>query len=53
MNNPESKKAEFEFAGAQKIAQFPITSYLKEICDTLKGSPSRFLILTGKSTHYF
>ena len=55
MYNPESKKAEFEFAGAQKIAQFPITSYLKEICDTLKGSPSRFLILTaetaaGKST---
>ena len=34
---------------------FPITPYLDDICDTLKNSPSRFLILTaetaaGKST---
>lgn len=34
---------------------FPITPYLDDICDTLKKSPSRFLILTaetaaGKST---
>ena len=38
-----------------EIAQFPISPYLKQICDTLKASPSRFLILTaetaaGKST---
>ena len=38
-----------------KIQQFPITPYLKQICDALKNSPSRFLILTaetaaGKST---
>lgn len=39
----------------EKINQFPITSYLDEICGTLKKSMSRFLILTaetaaGKST---
>ena len=44
-----------EYNDLQKIAQFPITPYLKEICDSLKDSPSRFLILTaetaaGKST---
>ncbi len=37
------------------FSQFPITSYLEDICKTLKNSPSRFLILTaetaaGKST---
>ena len=37
------------------LSQFPITSYLEDICKTLKNSPSRFLILTaetaaGKST---
>lgn len=37
------------------ITQFPITPYLEKICDALKNSPSRFLILTaetaaGKST---
>lgn len=44
-----------EYNDLKKIAQFPITPYLKEICDSLKDSPSRFLILTaetaaGKST---
>ncbi|MBP5603243.1 MAG: ATP-dependent helicase HrpB [Treponema sp.] len=38
-----------------KIAEYPITSFLDEICNTLKKSPSRYLILTaetaaGKST---
>ena len=37
------------------LSQFPITPYLEQICDALKNSPSRFLILTaetaaGKST---
>ena len=37
------------------LSQFPITPYLDDICNTLKASPSRFLILTaetaaGKST---
>lgn len=37
------------------LSQFPITPYLDEICEALKNSPSRFLILTaetaaGKST---
>ena len=37
------------------LSQFPITPYLEEICENLKNSPSRFLILTaetaaGKST---
>ena len=37
------------------LSQFPITPFLGDICDTLKSSPSRFLILTaetaaGKST---
>ncbi len=44
-----------EYNDLKKIAQFPITPYLKEICNSLKDSPSRFLILTaetaaGKST---
>lgn len=39
----------------KELSQFPITPYLDEICDTLKNSSSRFLILTaetaaGKST---
>lgn len=39
----------------QLISQFPITPHLSEICEKLKNSPSRFLILTaetaaGKST---
>ena len=38
-----------------KIAEYPITSFLDEICESLKKSPSRYLILTaetaaGKST---
>lgn len=38
-----------------EIQKFPITPYLDQICDALKKSPSRFLILTaetaaGKST---
>ena len=38
-----------------EIQNFPITPYLNQICDSLKNSPSRFLILTaetaaGKST---
>ena len=38
-----------------ELSQFPITPFLGDICDTLKSSPSRFLILTaetaaGKST---
>ena len=38
-----------------KIAEYPITPFLEEICDSLKNSASRFLILTaqtaaGKST---
>ncbi len=38
-----------------KIAEYPITSFLDEICESLKRSPSRYLILTaetaaGKST---
>ena len=38
-----------------ELADFPITSHLENICDSLKKSPSRFLILTaetaaGKST---
>ncbi|BDC91933.1 ATP-dependent helicase HrpB [Treponema bryantii] len=37
------------------LSQFPITPYLEQICNALKDSPSRFLILTtetaaGKST---
>ena len=37
------------------LSQFPITPYLEQICEALKNSPSRFLILTaetaaGKST---
>jgi len=37
------------------LSQFPVTPYLDEICEKLKNSPSRFLILTaetaaGKST---
>lgn len=39
----------------EEIQKFPITSYLEQICDTLKKSPSHFLVLTaetaaGKST---
>ena len=38
-----------------RIAEYPITSFLDEICESLKKSPSRYLILTaetaaGKST---
>ena len=38
-----------------ELAEFPITSHLENICDSLKNSPSRFLVLTaetaaGKST---
>ena len=38
-----------------ELADFPITSHLENICDSLKKSPSRFLVLTaetaaGKST---
>ena len=38
-----------------KIVEYPITSFLDEICESLKKSPSRYLILTaetaaGKST---
>lgn len=38
-----------------ELAEFPITSHLENICDELKNSPSRFLVLTaetaaGKST---
>ena len=38
-----------------KIAEYPITSFLDEICESLNKSPSRYLILTaetaaGKST---
>ena len=41
--------------GLSDISQFPITPYLEQICNALKDSPSRFLILTaetaaGKST---
>lgn len=40
---------------SEKIKQFSITQYLDEICENLRNSPSRFLILTaetaaGKST---
>ncbi|MCR4579272.1 MAG: DEAD/DEAH box helicase [Treponema sp.] len=39
----------------EKIAEFPISEHLEEICTALKDSPSRYLILTaetaaGKST---
>ena len=39
----------------EEIKKFPITPYLEQICDTLKKSPSHFLVLTaetaaGKST---
>lgn len=39
----------------EKIKNLPITPYLEKICQTLKNSPSRFLVLTaqtaaGKST---
>lgn len=39
----------------EEIQKFPITPYLEQICDTLKKSPSHFLVLTaetaaGKST---
>ena len=39
----------------EEIQKFPITPYLEHICDTLKKSPSHFLVLTaetaaGKST---
>ncbi len=39
----------------QELSEFPITSHLENICDELKNSPSRFLVLTaetaaGKST---
>lgn len=39
----------------EEIQKFPITSYLEQICDTLKKSQSHFLVLTaetaaGKST---
>ena len=39
----------------QELSEFPITSHLENICDELKKSPSRFLVLTaetaaGKST---
>ena len=39
----------------QKLSEYPIASFLDEICDSLKNSPSRYLILTaetaaGKST---
>ena len=39
----------------EEIQKFPITPYLEQICDTLKESPSHFLVLTaetaaGKST---
>ena len=39
----------------EKIKNLPITPYLEQICQTLKNSPSRFLVLTaqtaaGKST---
>ena len=38
-----------------ELAEFPITTHLENICDSLKNSPSRFLVLTaetaaGKST---
>ena len=38
-----------------KLAEYPITSFLEDICDSLKNSPSHYLILTaetaaGKST---
>ncbi|MCR4900118.1 MAG: hypothetical protein K5907_04800, partial [Treponema sp.] len=38
-----------------KLAEYPITPFLDDICDSLKNSPSRYLILTaetaaGKST---
>jgi ATP-dependent helicase HrpB len=38
-----------------KVAEYPITPFLDDICDSLKNSPSRYLILTaetaaGKST---
>ena len=38
-----------------KIAEHPITPFLDDICDNLKNSPSRYMILTaetaaGKST---
>ena len=38
-----------------KLAEYPITPFLEDICDSLKNSPSRYLILTaetaaGKST---
>lgn len=40
---------------SDKITQYPITPFLNEICQNLKNSPSRYLILTaetaaGKST---
>ena len=40
---------------SKELSQFPITPYLEQICNVLKNSPSRFLILTaetaaGKST---
>ena len=40
---------------SKELSQFPITPYLEQICDALKNSSSRFLILTaetaaGKST---
>ena len=38
-----------------KLAEYPISPFLDDICDGLKNSPSRYLILTaetaaGKST---
>ena len=38
-----------------RLAEYPITPFLDDICDSLKNSPSRYLILTaetaaGKST---
>lgn len=40
---------------SEKLKKYPITAYLEQICETLKNSPTRFLILTaetaaGKST---
>lgn len=44
-----------QLKGAERIKNLPIYSHLEEICQTLKSSPSRFLVLTaetgaGKST---
>ena len=33
----------------EEIQKFPITPYLEQICDTLKKSPSHFLVLTAET----